>query len=190
MRASNNSLFTPNGHRKYLDSEERKRFIKSLSGLPASKRMFCETLLWTGCRLSECLALSSESISVVEGIVVIRNLKKRQLVSFRRVPVPKAYLENMAAYLSDARNEQTLWPWKRTQAWQIVKEQMAAAGITGAHAMPRGLRHTFGVHAIQCGIPLNLIQRWMGHARMETTAIYTDVVGDGERRIAERMWFE
>lgn len=190
MCPSNTSLYTHNGHRKYLDHEERKRFIKSLVSLPISKRLFCETLLWTGCRLSECLALSSESVSVVEGIVVIRNLKKRQLVSFRRVPVPKSYLEEMAAYLSGAEIGQSVWPWKRTQGWKVVKDQMIVAGIMGAHAMPRGLRHTFGVHAIQCGIPLNLIQRWMGHARMETTAIYTDVVGDGERRIAEKMWCE
>lgn len=188
MCSSNTSLYTYNGHRKYLDHEERKRFIKSLVSLPISKRLFCETLLWTVCRISECLALSSESVSVVEGIVVIRNLKKRQLVSFRRVPVPKRYLEEMATYLSRAENRHSVWPWKRTQGWKVVKEQMVVAGIMGAHAMPRGLRHTFGVHAIQCGIPLNLIQRWMGHARMETTAIYTDVVGDSERRIAERMW--
>lgn len=38
------------------------------------------------------------------------------------------------------------------------------------------------------GVPLNLVQRWLGHARMETTAIYLQAMGDEEREIAARMW--
>jgi len=37
------------------------------------------------------------------------------------------------------------------------------------------------------GVPLNLIQRWMGHSRIETTAIYANAVGDEERALAKRM---
>jgi integrase/recombinase XerD len=54
--------------------------------------------------------------------------------------------------------------------------------------MPKGLRHGFGVNAIQCGVPLNLLARWMGHANMKTTAIYADATGPEERQIAARMW--
>ena len=50
---------------------------------------------------------------------------------------------------------------------------------------PKGLRHSFGIHAIRFGVPLNLVQRWLGHASMTTTAIYLDALG-GE--IAARMW--
>jgi site-specific recombinase XerD len=50
------------------------------------------------------------------------------------------------------------------------------------------LRHAFGINAVRVGIPLNLIQRWMGHASMKTTAIYLDAIGDEEREIARRMW--
>lgn len=64
----------------------------------------------------------------------------------------------------------------------------AAAGIRGTQAMPKGLRHGFGVHAVQCGVPLPLIQRWLGHADLTTTAIYTQVLGPEERSIAARMW--
>jgi hypothetical protein len=31
---------------------------------------------------------------------------------------------------------------------------MAAAGITGGPAMPKGLRHSFGVNAFQSSVPL------------------------------------
>jgi integrase len=38
------------------------------------------------------------------------------------------------------------------------------------------------------GIPLNLVQKWLGHAQLTTTAIYADAVGEGEQSIAARMW--
>ncbi len=64
-----------------------------------------------------------------------------------------------------------LWPWSRTTDWGRVKQVMENAGIVGSHASPKGLRHSFGVHAVQSGVPLNLVQRWLGHAKMATTAI-------------------
>ena len=83
---------------------------------------------------------------------------------------------------------QRLWPWSRTTAWRRVKQLMAAAGITGACATPKGLRHAFGVTAFQTKVPPHLVQRWLGHASLRTTAIYGDVFGHEERLIAARMW--
>jgi hypothetical protein len=60
----------------------------------------------------------------------------------------------------------------------------------GGCASPKGLRHAFGVRAIQSGAPLNLVQRWLGHADMKTTAIYTSAVGPEERAIAAMTWLE
>jgi site-specific recombinase XerD len=51
---------------------------------------------------------------------------------------------------------------------------MAAAGIAGSHAMPRGLRHSFGVNAFQSNVPPHLVHRWLGHASLRTTSIYGD----------------
>jgi site-specific recombinase XerD len=65
---------------------------------------------------------------------------------------------------------------------------MTAAGIPKGVSKPKALRHGFGVAGTQSGVPLNIIQRWMGHARLDTTAIYTNAVGDEERALAKRMW--
>jgi site-specific recombinase XerD len=65
---------------------------------------------------------------------------------------------------------------------------MTEAGITGAMACPKGLRHSFAVACIGQDIPLTTVQKWLGHARLETTAIYLDVAGDDERRFAKRLW--
>ncbi|HRD76437.1 MAG TPA: tyrosine-type recombinase/integrase, partial [Hyphomicrobiaceae bacterium] len=52
----------------------------------------------------------------------------------------------------------------------------------------KGLRHAFGLHAIRCGVPLNLVQRWLGHASITTTVIYLQALGPEEREFAARMW--
>ena len=36
-------------------------------------------------------------------------------------------------------------------------------------------------------MPRNLVQRWLGHAQLSTTAIYADAVGEEERHIAARL---
>ncbi|MBB4000500.1 site-specific recombinase XerD [Aureimonas pseudogalii] len=35
---------------------------------------------------------------------------------------------------------------------------------------------------------LKMLSKWMGHAAIETTAIYANVLGEEQRSIAERMW--
>lgn len=65
---------------------------------------------------------------------------------------------------------------------------MKAAGIHGARACPKGLRHGFGVQAALCGVNGEQIRRWLGHASIKTTGIYTSVVGDEEREMVARMW--
>jgi site-specific recombinase XerD len=67
---------------------------------------------------------------------------------------------------------------------------MATANIAGACAMPKGLRYAFGVNAFRSNVPPHLVQRWLGHASLETTAIYADVIGPDERGFASRMWSE
>ena len=65
---------------------------------------------------------------------------------------------------------------------------MMLAQIIGPAACPRGLRHSFGVGTLQAGVPLNLLQRWLGHARISTTSIYADVCGAEEQAFAARFW--
>lgn len=71
-----------------------------------------------------------------------------------------------------------------------MKRVLSVAGVDGGgcHACPKGLRHAFGVNAVQTDVPLNMLQKWLGHANINTTTIYTDAMGAEEREIAQRMW--
>jgi integrase len=124
------------------------------------------------------------------GFIAIRSLKKRKrTVVIREIPVPaELFCALDEAHRFDDRGAR-LWPISRSGAWQLVKGIMREAAVPeGAHMTPKGLRHTFGIHAIRSGVPLNLVQRWLGHASMTTTAIYLEALGEEEREIAARMW--
>ncbi|MCE4226349.1 tyrosine-type recombinase/integrase [Methylobacterium sp. C25] len=177
-------LHTARGLRKYLNPDERRRFLAAADLAAPELRAFCHLLAWTGCRLSEALDVVAGDLDPA-GSVAIRSLKKRGRPEVREVPVPDEVLAQLGRLLSPAGR---LWPWGRTTAWRYVKAIMAAAGISGPHASPKGLRHGFGVHALRPGVPLNLLQRWLGHADIATTAIYADAMGAEEREIAARMW--
>lgn len=195
------SLYETNGHRKYLTAEERERFLKAAERFPREVRTFCGTLAYTGCRISKALALTMDRVDLAGGALVFESLKKRKSGVYRAVPVPPALLdaidlvpgireaqENKGGKKGDGKGEH-LWTWSRATASRRVHEVMQAAGVTDpANASPKGLRHAFGVAAVGKGIPLNLVQRWLGHAQVTTTAIYADAIGEEERSIASRMW--
>ena len=52
----------------------------------------------------------------------------------------------------------------------------------------RGLRHSYGVAAVAAGVPLPTVASVLGHASLNTTAIYTTVVGAQARELGARMW--
>ena len=105
-------------------------------------------------------------------------------------PCPATLLDalDLVHGLRDRATRTYLWTWSLKTAYTRVIEIMARAGIAGPQASPKGLRHGFGVACIEKGIPLNLVQRWLGHAQLSTTAIYADAVGEEERHIAARLW--
>ena len=190
-RSRAGSLYTAAGQRKYLTAAERGRFLEATLACERGElRTLCLTLAYTGCRISEALAITAAVIEREAGFIAIRSLKKRnRAVVIREVPVPADLLHALDEVHGIDSPNGLLWPLSRCWAWQLVKGIMCAAGIPpGPHATPKGLRHSFGIHAIRSGVPLNLVQRWLGHASMTTTAIYLEAMGEEEREIAARMW--
>lgn len=190
------SLYAADGSRKYLTAREREDFLKAAERVDRQVRTLCMTLAFSGCRISEALALTGDRVDLAAGVLVFETLKKRRTGVWRAVPVPPALLDALdlvhgvreAQGKRDRGKSLRLWPWSRMTAWRRVAEVMAAAQIDGTQASPKGLRHGFGVAAVSAGIPLNLVQKWLGHAQLSTTAIYADAVGTEEKNIAARMW--
>lgn len=187
------SLYTRTGARKYLNGAERKRVLSATAALPPHQRLFARTLAWTGARVSEVLALTPSSFQIEPGLVAIRTLKRRRH-HVREVPIPPKLMSalNRTFHLKTIQRnprlaDHRLWPWHRVTAWRLVKRVMRAAGLSGVRACPKGLRHAFGVATLGI-VPLNIRQKWMGHARPETTDIYSAVCGPEEVEFAQRFW--
>lgn len=108
-----------------------------------------------------------------------------QEVMFRSVPVPPEFLDTLTAaheireaQKSRRKSAAPIWGLSRVRIWQIVKRVMIEAHIPDApHRSPKGFRHGFGINATVNGVPLHMVQKWMGHAQLSTTAIYADAVG-------------
>lgn len=180
--------------RKYLNIAERRRFIQAADRAEIKARLFCLVLAWSGCRISEALATVPSSLDFESGVIEFETLKRRQRGFVRQVPLPADLLRelNSVFKLHAAQRDPTaarmrLWNWSRSTAWRHVKKVMRTADLYGSSATPKGLRHTFGVAAFNT-VPPHLVQRWLGHASLRTTAIYGDVSGPEERSFAKRLW--
>jgi integrase/recombinase XerD len=181
------ALFDTTGERKYLCAKEVPRFLNAARQEDGETDAFCRLLVYTGCRVSEALALTPRRLDPETGRVVFRTLKRRHSI-FRAVPVPLDLMLALRRIAAARAKDAPLWRWSRQTAWRRVKRVMESAGIAGAHAMPKGLRHGFGVANAEGNVPMATTQKWLGHAKLETTAIYQQAVGREEAALARRVW--
>lgn len=181
------TLLDERGCRKYLSASELPRFLHAARRSDVETSAFCLLLAFTGCRISEALAVIPTRLDAETGCVVFRTLKRRKQV-FRAVPVPPELTTLLCRLATNLSPDAPLWSWSRQTAWRRVKQVMDAAGIVGAQAMPKGLRHGFGVANAEENVPMATTQKWLGHASLETTAIYQQAVGREELGFAKRLW--
>ena len=130
---------------------------------------------------------------------------------WRAVPVPTAVVDRLRQYLTwrglDAdplRNPAdtplitrlgSLAPVSGSALYKMLRavfhdaaQQLVAQGLEQeAKAFERAtvhwLRHTCGAHLASSGVPVNLVQKLLGHASLATTSIYTETDD-------ERLWIE
>jgi integrase/recombinase XerD len=81
-----------------------------------------------------------------------------------------------------------LWPWSRMTGWRPVHGVMHAAGLERRAGLAQGGATRFQGAAVTAGIPLNLVQKWLGHVQLSTTAVSANAVGAEEKDIERRMW--
>ena len=139
--------------RKYLTLQERARFLDAARAdpRPQVQTFALTTLVHTGCRISEALALRPGDVDLKAVELRSRTLKRRR-EHWRAVPVPEAVVRELGLVHGLRRAERSprgrkapLWPFSRPTATRHIARLMAAAGIEGPQACPKGLRHAYGV---------------------------------------------
>ena len=187
MNASEMSLYDANGRRKYLVESEFKAFLAAAKELPPREQAYCFTLAHTGGKLAEIIALRKQDVDRKAGAIIIKSLKKRGKTVYRSIPVPPSLIDKLTDIfdLGRGKGDVLLWDVDERTANRWIMKAMETAGVEHT---PRSLRHTFGVTAVIKGVPLTTIKKWLGHADIKTTAIYTNAMGEEERGLAARMW--
>ncbi len=130
----------------------------------------CLTTAFTGARIAEILSLTVSRVDAADEAIIFESLKPRKRRLYCAVPVPRSLVPLLTGY--GAGRERQLWPWGPTTAWKTVQEVMREAGKAESLSKPTALRRAIAVETGQKGIPLNIVQRWHGHARIETTGIW------------------
>lgn len=189
MYKSTTSLHDRNGQRKYLNQVERLRFLECTKAYPLHKRLFCQLLFFTGARIAEIHNLKISNLDFSNKTVVLETLKRRKRGIYREIPLPDFLLDALKSYIKNIKPEHQnrLWSFSLRSASRYIKSIMIEVGVSGASASAKGLRHGFAVKAVQKA-PITTVKKWLGHSRIETTAIYLDVIGSEEREIAKKVW--
>jgi integrase/recombinase XerD len=183
-------LDTPRGWKhlpNVLGKDEVTRLLEASSEVgtrhPLRDRALLELIYATGLRVSE--ATSLELRQVLWDLGVIRCMGKGG--KERIVPITRTAAEALRTYLDGERPRLAAGgssdliflsrsgrPMGREVIAALLKRAARAAGVVGK-VTPHTLRHSFATHLLANGADLRLVQEVLGHAKVETTEIYTHV---------------
>ena len=141
--------------------------------------MLLHMLYTQGLRAQECVSLEIKNLDLTAGRIEVRHGKgaKSRTNSLQDIVLQtsKQYLNNLDSkkwlFPSPPQPEQHLTT--RT-AQRIINELATRAGIT-KHVHCHLLRHTVATHLLEDGYDIRVIQKYVGHAKIATTEIYTRV---------------
>ena len=130
-----------------------------------------------GLRVSELINLKLTHINIDRRQVLIKNSKGRKDryvgLSERFLPLLKNYLVsyNPSTYLIEGKPNQT---YTAGSVRKLIAKSCQKAKIY-KKVTPHTLRHSYATHLLEQGVDLRYIQELLGHARPETTMIYTHI---------------
>lgn len=146
-------------------------------------------VLWrAGLRISEALALFESDLELVRGSVLVRRGKGghrrevgmddwgweqlRPWLEFR-ISLPVGPLFCVVSGPTRGR------PWSSSQVRTTLHQTGSNAGVRRRFA-PHQLRHAHAVEMAREGVPINVIQRQLGHANLGVTSVYLQGIDSGE----------
>ncbi len=143
-----------------------------------------------GLRLQEGINLQVRDVDSARMQLHIRHAKGNR---DRYVPLPETVLPLLRAYWLTHRHPTWLFPAQTATAAQATlspsgvqrafKAALQASGVNKA-ASVHTLRHSWATHLLEAGVNLRLIQLWLGHSSLKTTAIYTHLTRPAETHAA------
>ena len=131
----------------------------------------------TGMRKSEVLNLATYDLDFDRNMIHIREGKRRK---DRYVPFSKNMQKVIAAYLKAYHPKEYLFEQEpgrpKGKGWppKVLSSALERTDIV-KHTSCHVLRHTYATILLEMGVDIRHIQKWLGHKRLETTAIYLNI---------------
>lgn len=146
-----------------LSPDELQAFRKALKDHWSEKYFLF--LLYTGCRRSEALALRVEDVDYKHKRLHVPGTKTD--LSNRTIPLFEKAASLLVTICPDSNG--FFFPFRGDSVTRVFKR------LCPTHKL-HDLRHTFATNCLEAGIPLKVVQIWLGHADIDTTAdIYSHV---------------
>lgn len=156
-----------------LSKKEVKKIIYSLKN--SKHRLILKTIYGLGLRVSELVNLKEEHINFDRKLVLIKESKEKK---DRYVNLPESLSEELLNYMR--LNQEAYVFSGRTSKMSIKSIQkifenaLKKSGIN-RKATCHTFRHSFATHLLENGVDIRIIQKLLGHNKLETTQIYTHV---------------
>jgi site-specific recombinase XerD len=188
------------------DRERRLPDVLSIDEVQAIVRN-CRTLhnrtfLWTvyscGLRLDEARCLQ---VGDVDGGRMMIHVHRGKGAQDRYVPLPESTLRMLRAYWATHRHPKWIFPahgrdlrqahtargpLPRSTVQGALRRVVAELGFSKRISM-HTLRHSWATHALEAGVNLRLIQRYLGHRSLQTTTLYLHLTNEGEADACRRL---
>jgi integrase/recombinase XerD len=172
-----------------ISEEELGEVQRILSCLEKPAYRACLSVIYgCGLRLQEGIGLQVRDVDSERMCLHVRRGKGGK---DRYVPLPESVLPLLRAYWCTHRHPTWLFPAKATPGAPakttlcpsgVQRAFKAALHASGVHkaATVHTLRHSWATHLLEAGVNLRLIQLWLGHSSLQTTAIYTHLTRPAE----------
>ena len=161
-------------------------------------RVCLSTIYACGLRVSEGVALQVADIDGERKAIHVRCGKGKK---DRYVPLPEPSLRMLRRYWASHRNPTWIFPTppRRCLDPSTASNHMSTSGVQHAFrlvlrdsgiqkpATVHTLRHSYATHLLEDGVSLPVIQAYLGHARISTTAIYLHLTTISEEAAAETI---
>jgi site-specific recombinase XerD len=140
-------------------------------------RLMIEVMYAAGLRVSEIVQVRVKDIDLERLTLVVRGGAGKQ---DRTTVLAESLRDALSRQMAGKKSSEFLFPSERGGALttrsvaKFFKAALDAAGVE-KEATPHSLRHSFATHLLEAGTDIRYIQQLLGHARLETTRIYTKV---------------
>jgi integrase/recombinase XerD len=157
-----------------LSRDEERRLIAHAYRMKGVRGLLIKTLFQTGARVSEFVNIKVEEFFFDEQMILIAKAKGGKS---RSVPILPELAQELRTHIGDRRSGylfETIHatPYSPRRIQQIVKE--TAAAKIEKRVYPHLLRHSVATMLLERGMPLEQIQKLLGHSKLETTQIYAE----------------